>query len=184
MTENSLQNNENQSDEKDYDAFLEKPLRPGMARPVIIHRAILGSLERMCAVLLEHTAGKLPFWLSPRQAIVLSISEKSNHYAYWVKDNIQKFGYDVDIDDSNNTISKKVRDAQLNQWNYMLVVGEQESTNETVTVRIRENPKHQKEMPIEDLLRMFDANMPNSREFNKISPYKPKRETTSSNGTG
>eukprot|EP01112_Ceratiomyxa_fruticulosa_P015439 TRINITY_DN4540_c0_g1_i5.p1 TRINITY_DN4540_c0_g1~~TRINITY_DN4540_c0_g1_i5.p1 ORF type:complete len:725 (-),score=204.18 TRINITY_DN4540_c0_g1_i5:144-2318(-) len=108
-------------------------------RPVIIHRAILGSVERMMAILIEHTGGKWPFWLSPRQIIVLSISEKSAAYASEVRKTISEAGFYVDEDISDKTINKKVREAQLAQYNFALVVGEQESSNRTVNIRNREN---------------------------------------------
>jgi threonyl-tRNA synthetase len=93
------------------DEFTEKPLKPGYERPVIIHRAILGSLERQIAVLAEHTAGKWPFWLSPRQAIVLPISNKFNEYANSFAQRLRNEGYKCDLDTSSDTIGKKVRTA-------------------------------------------------------------------------
>ncbi|CDJ57415.1 threonyl-tRNA synthetase, putative [Eimeria maxima] len=143
------------SDANNSSSSVEGHLKPGMARPVIIHRAILGSIERMCAVLLEHTGGKLPFWLSPRQCIVLSISEKAAGYAETVADVLQREGYDVGVDVSNNTINKKIREAQLQQWNLLLVVGEAEMTAKTVTVRKREDPTKQQCISIPDLLQML-----------------------------
>ncbi|KAF4355482.1 hypothetical protein F8388_015236 [Cannabis sativa] len=95
--------------------------------PVMIHRAILGSVERMFAILLEHYKGKWPFWLSPRQAIVCPVSEKSQPYALKVRDQIHDAGYYVDVDTTDRKIQKKVREAQLAQYNYILVVGEEEA---------------------------------------------------------
>jgi len=111
-------------------------------RPVIIHRAILGSVERMLAILIEHTAGKWPFWLSPRQVIVCPISEKVNSYATEVAAMIHKAGFYVDTDLTDKTIQKKVREAQLAQYNFMLVVGEKEAEQRTVNVRTRDNVVH------------------------------------------
>ncbi|PWA98643.1 threonine-tRNA ligase, class IIa, TGS, Beta-grasp domain protein [Artemisia annua] len=100
-------------------------------RPVIIHRAVLGSVERMFAILFEQYKGKWPFWLSPRQAIVCPLSDKSQVYGQAVKELIDAAGYYVDIDSSDRTIQKKVREAQLAQYNYILVVGEEEvNTNQ------------------------------------------------------
>ncbi|KAH9773421.1 threonine--tRNA ligase 1 [Citrus sinensis] len=96
-------------------------------RPVMIHRAILGSVERMFAILLEHYKGKWPFWLSPRQAIVCPVSEKSQPYALQVRDHIYRAGYYVDVDTTDRKIQKKVREAQLAQYNFILVVGEEEA---------------------------------------------------------
>ncbi|XAR64566.1 Threonine--tRNA ligase [Bertholletia excelsa] len=107
-------------------------------RPVMIHRAILGSVERMFAILLEHYKGKWPFWLSPRQTIVCPVSEKSENYAMQVKDWIHQAGFYVDVDTSDRTIQKKVREAQVAQYNYILVVGEKESENNQVSVRVRD----------------------------------------------
>lgn len=108
-------------------------------RPVIIHRAILGSVERMMAILIEHTAGKWPFWLSPRQAIVLSVSEKSASFASAVRKQINDAGFYVEEDTSDKTINKKVRDSELAQHNFILVVGEKEMEINSVNIRNREN---------------------------------------------
>ncbi|XP_062025534.1 threonine--tRNA ligase, mitochondrial 1-like [Rosa rugosa] len=106
--------------------------------PVMIHRAILGSVERMFAILLEHYKGKWPFWLSPRQAIVCPVSDKSQPYAQQVRDKIFQSGYCVDVDTSDRTIQKKVREAQMAQYNYILVVGEEEVKTGQVSVRVRD----------------------------------------------
>ncbi|KAL5682792.1 hypothetical protein ACJX0J_009177, partial [Zea mays] len=96
-------------------------------RPVMIHRAILGSVERMFAILLEHYNGKWPLWLSPRQAIVCSVSSGSVEYAKQVLAMLHEADFHVDIDVSDRTIQKKVREAQVAQFNYILVVGAQEA---------------------------------------------------------
>ncbi|CAN1321082.1 Threonine--tRNA ligase, mitochondrial 1 [Linum perenne] len=98
-----------------------------LERPVMIHRAILGSVERMFAILLEHYKGKWPFWLSPRQAIVCPVSAKSMDYAKQLRDQIHAAGYYVDADITDRKIQKKIREAQLAQYNYILVVGEEEA---------------------------------------------------------
>ncbi|CAM6092657.1 unnamed protein product [Calypogeia fissa] len=113
-----------------------------IARPVIVHRAILGSVERMFAILLEHYAGKWPFWLSPRQVIVCPISEKFTEYAARVQTEIHDAGFYVESDLSDRKIAKKIRDAQLAQFNYILVVGQDEANNGTVNVRTRDNVVH------------------------------------------
>lgn len=84
-------------------------------RPVIIHRAILGSVERMFAIMTEHTGGKWPFWISPRQAIVVPVAVKFNDYAEEVRDRIQAKGFYVDCELSSRTLNKKVRESQLSQ---------------------------------------------------------------------
>lgn len=108
-------------------------------RPVMIHRAILGSVERMLAILLEHYNGKWPLWLSPRQAIVCSVSSGSVEYAKQVLATLHEAGFHVDIDASDRTIQKKVREAQLAQFNYILVVGAQEAETGNICVRVRDN---------------------------------------------
>ncbi|XP_023530286.1 threonine--tRNA ligase, mitochondrial 1-like [Cucurbita pepo subsp. pepo] len=123
-------------------------------RPVMIHRAILGSVERMFAILLEHYKGKWPFWLSPRQAIVCPVSEKSQSYALKVRDLIHHAGYFVDVDVTDRKIQKKVREAQLAQYNYILVVGEEEANTGQVSVRVRDKGDHSV-MTIESLLNHF-----------------------------
>jgi len=114
-------------------------LPPDFARPVMVHRAMLGSVERMFAVLLEHYGGKWPFWLSPRQALVVPVGKSFVPYANQVKDRLKAAGFHVDIDDSSNSLKKKVREGQLAQYNYILVVGEKEETNDSVAVRNRNN---------------------------------------------
>lgn len=90
-------------------------------RPVIIHRAILGSVERMIAILTESYAGKWPFWLSPRQVMVVPVGPSVDSYAHEVKDTLFKAGYMVEVDaDPGDTLNKKIRNAQLAQFNFIL----------------------------------------------------------------
>ncbi|XP_071449349.1 threonine--tRNA ligase 1, cytoplasmic isoform X2 [Hetaerina americana] len=112
-------------------------------RPVIIHRAILGSVERMIAILTESTAGKWPFWISPRQCIVIPVGPMFDDYAFKVKEEIFKSGFACDVDiDAGDTMNKKIRNAQLAQYNFIMVVGEREKTSGTVNVRTRDNIVH------------------------------------------
>jgi threonyl-tRNA synthetase len=111
-------------------------------RPVIIHRAILGSVERFTANLIEHTAGKWPFWVSPRQVIVVPVSNKLDHYAQQLQQRLHNEGFYVDADLSDNTLQKKIREAQLSQYNFILVVGEKEAQEGSVNVRTRDNVVH------------------------------------------
>ena len=104
-------------------------------RPVMIHRAPFGSLERFVAVLLEHTAGKFPLWLTPDQAIILPISEKFNDYAYEVARQLNEADVRVTVDDRNEKIGRKIRDNELRRIPYMLIVGEKEAENGEVSVR-------------------------------------------------
>ena len=111
--------------------------QPETERPVIIHRAILGSVERMIAVLTEHYGGKWPFWLSPRQAIIIPIAKDHVAYATEVSERFKSCGFYCDVETRGLTVAKAVREAQMAQYNFFLVVGAQEVENGTVTVRIR-----------------------------------------------
>ncbi|MCH5319289.1 MAG: threonine--tRNA ligase [Paramuribaculum sp.] len=104
-------------------------------RPVMIHRAPFGSMERFVAVLLEHTAGKFPLWLAPEQAIVLPISEKFNDYAHEVSKQLNAMDIRAIVDDRNEKIGKKIRESELKRIPYMLIVGEKEAENNEVSVR-------------------------------------------------
>jgi len=104
-------------------------------RPVMIHRAPFGSMERFVAVLLEHTAGHLPLWLIPDQCVILPISEKFNDYAHSVAEELEDAGVRAAVDDRNEKIGKKIRDNELKKIPYMLVVGEKEAEQKQVAVR-------------------------------------------------
>ena len=104
-------------------------------RPVMIHRAPFGSLERFIAVLLEHTAGKLPLWLAPDQVVILPISEKYNDYAHKVEEYLNDNNVRAIVDDRNEKIGRKIRDNELKRIPYLLIVGEKEAANEEVSVR-------------------------------------------------
>lgn len=120
--------------------------------PVIIHRAIYGSLERFIALLTEHYAGKWPFWLSPRQCIIIPISEKTIAYATSVYERIYDAGYHVDIDRSDNTLDKRIRNALTEQYNYVVVIGEKEEKAGTVNIRYRDDPKNRRVCTVAELL--------------------------------
>ncbi|QLE00383.1 threonine--tRNA ligase [Galbibacter sp. BG1] len=104
-------------------------------RPVMIHRAPFGSMERFIAILLEHTAGNFPLWLMPEQAIILSISEKYEKYAEKVLNLLENDEIRALVDNRNETIGKKIRDAEMKKIPYMLIVGEQEEKDGTISVR-------------------------------------------------
>ncbi len=106
-------------------------------QPVMLHRAVLGSVERFFGILVEHYAGKFPLWISPNQVKILAIADRHIEYAKQLKKEFKKHGFAVGIDDRAETINKKVRNAQLEQYNYILVVGDKEVENNTVTVRTR-----------------------------------------------
>lgn len=107
-------------------------------RPVMIHRTILGSMERFIGVLIEHYAGKFPVWLSPVQVDILPISDKFNEYAYSVKKKLEEKGVRVEIDARAEKIGFKIREAQLAKTPYMLIVGEKEAEKGSVSVRVRD----------------------------------------------
>ena len=104
-------------------------------RPVMIHRAPFGSMERFVAVLIEHTAGKFPLWLTPEQVVVMPISEKYNDYAHEVAAQLEMQDIRTTVDDRNEKIGRKIRDNELKRIPYLLIVGEKEEQNKEVSVR-------------------------------------------------
>ena len=103
--------------------------------PVMIHRAPFGSMERFCAVLIEHTAGRFPLWLTPDQVVILPISEKFNNYAVQLSKYFDSVGVRATIDDRNEKIGRKIRDNEMKRIPYMLIVGEKEQAEGAVAVR-------------------------------------------------
>ena len=128
-------------------------------RPVMIHRAPFGSMERFVAVLIEHTAGKFPLWLMPNQCVVLPISDKYNDYAHKVKAVLDDMDVRCDIDERSEKIGRKIRDNELKHTPYLLIVGEKEAAEGTVSVR-RQGEGDKGSMKIEDfgqdILKMVD----------------------------
>ena len=121
----------------------------------MIHRAVLGSLERMIAILTENYGGKWPFWLNPRQAVVVPVAPQFDEYAVQVKSQLHDAGFKCDADlTEGNTLNKKIRNAQLAQYNFILVVGEKERTAGSANVRTRDNKVHG-EFPINDISQRF-----------------------------
>lgn len=116
----------------------EHEVKHGYKRPVVIHRAILGSIERFFSILIEHIDGKWPFWLSPKQVCVIPVSEKFLEYATKVNLAMQYNGFHSTVDEANLTIKKKVRNAQIAQYNYMLIVGQDEMDLGMVNIRQRD----------------------------------------------
>ncbi len=104
-------------------------------RPVMIHRAMFGSYERFIGIMIEHYAGELPLWLAPVQAIVLPVSDRFNDYGRQVRDTLRGGEARVELDDRSESIGRKIRDAELRKIPYMLVVGEREEEERTVSVR-------------------------------------------------
>lgn len=101
----------------------EQALKPGYARPVMVHRAILGSVERFFAILTEHTGGYWPFWISPRQINICPVSNKYQQYAEKIYNRLVYEGYKVEINLSNKTIDKKIHQAEVERFNFIIVVG-------------------------------------------------------------
>ena len=124
-------------------------------RPVMIHRAPFGSMERFCAVLIEHTAGHFPLWLTPDQVVVLPISEKFNDYAQKVCEYLNANEVRTTIDDRNEKIGRKIRDNELKRIPYMLVVGEKEAAEGTVSVR-KQGQGDQGSMKFEDFAKKIN----------------------------
>ena len=106
-------------------------------RPVVIHRAIYGSFERFIALLIEHFAGAWPLWLAPVQAIILPISDRHLAYARGVRDQLAAAGLRVELDERQEKIGYKIREAQLQKVPYMLVAGDREAAEGSVSVRSR-----------------------------------------------
>jgi threonyl-tRNA synthetase len=104
-------------------------------RPVMIHRAPFGSMERFVAVLIEHTGGKFPLWLTPEQAVILPVSEKFTDYAKKVLNYLNNYDIRTFVDDRNEKVGKKIRDNELKKIPFLLVVGEKEEQGETISVR-------------------------------------------------
>lgn len=127
-------------------------------RPVIIHRAIYGSLERFIAILIENNASttspKWPFWLSPRPAVVVPIDPKFSDYAVKVRDTLYAAGIDAEADVGKHKFAKKIAEAQVAGYNYILVVGQKESESNTVNVRTRDNVVHG-ESTLDEVVAMF-----------------------------
>jgi threonyl-tRNA synthetase len=107
-------------------------------RPVMIHRAMLGSLERFFGILIEHTAGAFPLWLAPVQAVVLPVSERFTAYGQKVRDALEAAGLRTDVDLRNEKLGYKIREAQVQKVPYMLVVGGREEEDGTINVRRRQ----------------------------------------------
>ncbi len=108
-------------------------------RPVMIHRALLGSMERFAGILIEHYAGRFPVWLAPVQAIVLPVSDRHNEYAARAAAELREAGVRIEIDDRSESVGRKIRDAELGRYPYMLVVGDREQEAGAVAVRSHED---------------------------------------------
>ncbi|NXV23575.1 SYTC protein, partial [Cepphus grylle] len=134
-------------------------------RPVIIHRAILGSVERMIAILTENYGGKWPLWLSPQQVMVVPVGPTCDEYAQKVRQHFHDAGLMADVDvDPGCTLNKKIRNAQLAQYNFILVVGEKEKASETVNIRTRDNKVHGERTIADTVERLLELKRSRSRQ--------------------
>jgi threonyl-tRNA synthetase len=120
-------------------------------RPVMIHRSSIGSFERFIGILIEHYAGAFPFWLAPTQIIVIPISEKHFDHAQNISEELKKKNFRVEIDDSAETLSKRVRDAEIQKIPYVIVIGDKEVSENKINVRSRDE-KTQKIMTLEEFM--------------------------------
>ncbi|NLD17403.1 MAG: threonine--tRNA ligase [Tissierellia bacterium] len=122
--------------------------------PIMLHRALLGSLERFLGILVEHFAGKFPIWLAPVQVKVVPVSEKFGDYAKEVADKFIAEGFRVEVDNRDEKLGKKIRDGQMEKVPYVLVVGEKEMNDKTVSVRVRDG-EDQGAKSVEDVIAEF-----------------------------
>ena len=120
-------------------------------RPVVVHRAMVGSLERFMGVLIEHYDGAFPVWLAPVQAVVIPIADRHLEYARQVEQRLAQNDIRVDVDDRNERMNAKIREAQLKKVPYMLIVGDREAQSDSVSVRLRSN-EDLGSMPVEQAL--------------------------------
>ncbi|KAJ9137132.1 Threonyl-tRNA synthetase [Pleurostoma richardsiae] len=156
-----------------------KTLSPGCARPVIIHRAMAGSIERFMGILIEHFAGKWPFWLSPRQVMVIPVGKGFIPYAEEVKAIFKKERMWADIDISGNTLPKKVRSAQLAQYNAIFVVGDEEMKGRKVNVRWRDDTSTQdrgKPIPLDEAIEKLRTIREDRGSYNPFPAVKEAEE--------
>lgn len=108
-------------------------------RPIMIHRTIFGSIERFFGILIEHFVGRFPLWISPSQVRIITVADRHEPYARELQKRIKAAGFQCEVDATSESVSKKIRNAQLNQVNYMLTIGDQEVANHNAALRTREN---------------------------------------------
>ncbi|OAA56688.1 threonyl-tRNA synthetase [Niveomyces insectorum RCEF 264] len=123
---------------------------PGYARPVMVHRAVLGSFERFIATLSEHFAGKWPFWLSPRQILLVPVMADAEGYVREVQAALKARGFYVDSDLGANTMNKKIRTGQLLQYNFIFVLGAKEMQDRSVSIRVRDSKGDLTTLPLDE----------------------------------
>lgn len=127
-------------------------------RPVMLHRAVLGSLERFISVFLEHTAGQLPAWLSPTQVVIMNITDRVNEFCTSLQAELKANNVRVEFDRRNEQLKFKIREAQLQRIPYMIIVGDREAENKTVSLRLRDGSEH-KGLSVEDVKKIILTNI-------------------------
>ncbi|KAL3446626.1 hypothetical protein BJX65DRAFT_112183 [Aspergillus insuetus] len=155
---------------KEGDAKSSEP-GPGRARPVVIHRAIIGSFERFLGILIEHFGGKWPFWISPRQILIVPVMPAVYDYAQEVQKILRDDKLHADVDISGNTLQKKIRTGQLAQYNFILVVGAEEKESRSVNIRNRDDTATQNKgimVPLEEARVKFRALRKERRLVNSL----------------
>jgi threonyl-tRNA synthetase len=108
-------------------------------KPVMIHRALFGSIERFFAILIEHFTGRFPLWISPKQICIIPVADRHIDFSLQLAETIRNHNLLCDVDTSNESVSKKIRDAQILQYNYMLTIGDREFENKKISIRTRDN---------------------------------------------
>lgn len=126
-----------------------------LKRPVMIHRALFGSIERFFGILIEHFVGKFPLWISPLQVRIITVADRHAEYAHELARTIRQAGLLCDVDDASESVNKKIRSAQMMQINYMLTVGDKEIENKTASLRTRDNVVHG-EVQIQDFIQTLE----------------------------
>jgi threonyl-tRNA synthetase len=133
-------------------------------RPYMVHRALLGSIERFFGILIEHYGGAFPVWLAPVQAALIPIADRHNDYAHEVAAQLRAAALRVEVDDSSNRMQAKIRDAQLQKVPYMLIIGDREIENERVSVRLRSG-EDLGGIPIADFVALAQAAVKEKRDL-------------------
>lgn len=150
----------------------EGKLKTGFERPVVVHRAILGSVERMSAILMEHFAGKWPFWLSPKQVLVVPVAKEFVRYAEWLVKQFSLHGFYAEAETSGKTLNNKIRQGQTAQWNYICVVGEKEEADLSVNIRLRGEKNPLGTLSLPDFVGRLKAEaLPTSQPIDRFQDY-------------
>lgn len=148
-------------------------------RPIMLHRAILGSVERFFGILIEHFSGRFPLWISPLQVRLLTVADRHQPYAAEIASAVKQAGFYCDVDDTGESVSKKVRNAQLAQINYILTIGDKEVENRTLNLRTRDNVVHG-EIALDTFLKAIAKERDEkalASPFTAVKPSEPSQES-------